>query len=57
MSNSSENYFGGAKWPAFDEIDIDYPAIGKLMRENNYRGYISLEFEGNEDADTAILKA
>ena len=34
----AKTYFGGAKWPAFDEIDIDYPAIGKLMRENNYRG-------------------
>ena len=53
----AKTYFGGAKWPAFNEIDIDYPAIGKLMRENNYRGYISLEFEGNEDANTAIPKS
>ena len=27
------------------------------MRENNYRGYISLEFEGNEDANTAVPKS
>jgi|TARA_B100001971_G_scaffold72999_1_gene67323 sugar phosphate isomerase/epimerase len=53
----AKTYFGGAKWPAFNEINIDYPAIGELMRENNYRGYISLEFEGNEDAKTAVPKS
>ena len=49
----AKTYFGGAKWPAFNEINIDYPKIGELMRKNNYRGYISLEFEGNENAETA----
>ena len=53
----AKTYFGGAKWPAFNEINIDYPAIGELMRKNNYRGYISLEFEGNEDAKTAVPKS
>ena len=42
---------------AFNEINIDYASIGKLMRENDYRGYISLEFEGNEDANTAVPKS
>ena len=27
------------------------------MRENDYRGYISLEFEGNADANTAVPKS
>ena len=27
------------------------------MRKNNYRGYISLDFEGNEDAKTAVPKS
>jgi hypothetical protein len=27
------------------------------MRKDNYRGYISLEFEGNEDYKTAIPKS
>ena len=27
------------------------------MRDNNYKGYISLEFEGNEDANTAVQKS
>ena len=53
----AKTYFGGAKWPAFNEINIDYPAIGELMRKHNYRGYISLEFEGNEDAETAVAKS
>ena len=26
------------------------------MRDNNYKGYISLEFEGNEDPMTAVPK-
>ncbi|NCX30770.1 MAG: sugar phosphate isomerase/epimerase, partial [Proteobacteria bacterium] len=50
----AKTYYGGAKWPAFNEINIDYPAIGELMRSNNYKGYISLEFEGNADANIAI---
>ena len=53
----AKTYFGGAKWPAFNQINIDYNSIGKLMRENNYRGYISLEFEGNEDSNSAIPKS
>ena len=27
------------------------------MRKNKYKGYISLEFEGNEDANTAVPKS
>tara|TARA_B100000902_G_scaffold107806_2_gene109562 strand:+ start:1413 stop:2387 length:975 start_codon:yes stop_codon:yes gene_type:complete len=53
----AKTYYGGAKWPAFNQINIDYNSIGKLMRENNYKGYISLEFEGNENANTAIPKS
>jgi sugar phosphate isomerase/epimerase len=53
----AKTYFGGAKWPAFDQINIDYKSIGELMRKNKYKGYISLEFEGNEDANTAVPKS
>ena len=53
----AKTYYGGAKWPAFDQINIDYKSIGELMRKNNYKGYISLEFEGNEDANSAIPKS
>jgi len=53
----AKTYYGGAKWPAFDQINIDYKSIGELMRKNNYKGYISLEFEGNEDANTAVPRS
>ena len=53
----AKTYYGGAKWPAFDQINIDYKSIGELMRKNNYKGYISLEFEGNEEANTAVPKS
>lgn len=50
----AKTYFGGGKWYT---LDIDYPAIGKMMRDLNYRGYISLEFEGNESPDKAVPKS
>jgi sugar phosphate isomerase/epimerase len=50
----AKTYFGGGKWYT---LDIDYPWIGDLMRRHNYRGYISLEFEGNESPDTAVPKS
>ena len=53
----AKTYYGGAKWPAFDQINIDYKSIGELMRKNSYKGYISLEFEGNEDANIAVPKS
>jgi len=50
----AKTYYGGGKWYT---LDIDYPKIGEMMRENNYRGYISLEFEGKEDPDIAVPKS
>lgn len=50
----AKTYFGGGKWY---ELDIDYPAIGEMMRRHDYRGYISLEFEGNESPQTAVPKS
>ncbi|HMO15481.1 MAG TPA: TIM barrel protein [Pirellulaceae bacterium] len=50
----AKTYFGGGTWYT---LDIDYPAIGKLLREHRYRGYISLEFEGQEDFKTAVPKS
>jgi len=50
----AKTYYGGGKWYT---LDIDYPKIGEMMREYNYRGYISLEFEGKEDPDIAVPKS
>ena len=50
----AKTYYGGGKWYT---LDIDYPKIGEMMRANNYKGYISLEFEGKEDPDIAVPKS
>lgn len=50
----AKTYYGGGKWYS---LDIDYPAIGEMMRRHQYKGYISLEFEGNESPDTAVPKS
>jgi len=50
----AKTYYGGGKWYT---LDLDYRRIGEMLRKHNYRGYISLEFEGNEDPMTAIPKS
>ncbi len=50
----AKTYFGGGKWYT---LDIDYEKVAEIFRNVNYRGYISLEFEGNEDPFTAIPKS
>lgn len=47
----AKTYYGGGQWYS---LDLDYPRIGKILAEHNYRGYISLEFEGMEDYTKAI---
>jgi L-ribulose-5-phosphate 3-epimerase len=50
----AKTYYGGGLWYS---LDLDYPRIARIMRKHNYRGYVSLEFEGNEDYKTAIPKS
>lgn len=50
----AKTYFGGGVWYA---LDIDYDRVAKILRDANYRGYISLEFEGKEDAETGVPKS
>jgi sugar phosphate isomerase/epimerase len=50
----AKTYFGGGMWYT---LDLDYPRIAKIFRDANYRGYISLEFEGKEDPRTAVPKS
>lgn len=50
----AKTYFGEGKWYT---LDLDYPRIGEIMRSINYRGYISLEFEGKADVKEAIPKS
>ena len=50
----AKTYFGGGTWYT---LDLDYDRIAAILRKVNYRGFISLEFEGKEDAATAIPKS
>jgi len=50
----AKTYFGGGTWYT---LDLDYPRIGKMMRSHGFKGYVSLEFEGNDDPLTAIPKS
>jgi len=50
----AKTYYGGGKWY---EVDLDYDRIAGILGKHNYNGYISLEFEGKEDFETAIPKS
>lgn len=49
-----KTYYGGGLWY---QLDLDYPRIAKMLKRFEYRGYISLEFEGREDPLTGIQKS
>ena len=49
----AKTYFGGGRWY---ELDLDYARIATTLRCHGYRGWVSLEFEGNEDAATGVPK-
>lgn len=50
----AKTYYGGGLWYT---LDLDYSRIAAILKKHNYRGYVSLEFEGNEDYKTAIPKS
>ena len=50
----AKTYYGGGLWY---ELDLDYGRIAKILRKHGFKGYISLEFEGKEDADTAVPRS
>jgi sugar phosphate isomerase/epimerase len=50
----AKTYYGGGTWYT---LDIDYDRVAEILRRANYRGYVSLEFEGKEDHQTAIPKS
>ncbi len=50
----AKTYYGGGTWYT---LDLDYPRIAELLKRHHYRGYVSLEFEGKEDYQTAIPKS
>ena len=47
----AKTYFGGGVWYT---LDLDYVQIASILRNVDYRGYISLEFEGQQDPKLAV---
>ena len=50
----AKTYYGGGIWYA---LDLDYNRIVGILRKAGYRGYISLEFEGNENPKTGVPRS
>lgn len=50
----AKTYYGDGLWYT---LDLDYPRIAEIFRKENYRGWVSLEFEGKEDPRVAIPKS
>ena len=47
----AKTYYGGGRWY---KLDLDYARIARILNDHNYRGWISLEFEGNDEAEVAV---
>lgn len=47
----AKTYFGGGVWYT---LDLDYAQVASILRQVDYRGYVSLEFEGKQDPKLAI---
>jgi L-ribulose-5-phosphate 3-epimerase len=50
----AKTYYGGGRWYA---LELDYSRIAAILKKHNYRGWISLEFEGNDDSATGVPKS
>ena len=50
----AKTYYGGGLWYT---LELDYQRIAHLLAEAGYSGYVSLEMEGKEHADSAVPKS
>jgi len=50
----AKTYYGGGEWYT---LDLDYKRIASILRKAGFRGWISLEMEGKEPAETAVPKS
>ncbi len=50
----AKTYYGGGEWYT---LDLDYRCVAKILADVNYRGYVSLEFEGKEASETGVAKS
>jgi L-ribulose-5-phosphate 3-epimerase len=47
----AKTYNGGGVWYT---LDLDYNRIARILADANYSGYVALEMEGKEPADSAV---
>ena len=50
----AKTYYGGGEWYT---LDLDYEKIAAILRRANFKGYVSLEMEGKENPETAVVKS
>ena len=50
----AKTYYGGGEWYT---LDLDYQRIAGILRRVNFKGFVSLEMEGKENAETAVVKS
>jgi sugar phosphate isomerase/epimerase len=50
----AKTYYGGGVWYS---LDLDYDRIARMLARHNYRGYVSLEFEGKDDPRQAVPRS
>jgi sugar phosphate isomerase/epimerase len=50
----AKTYYGGGVWYT---LDLDYPRIAAILKKAGFKGWVSLEMEGKEPADTAVPKS
>lgn len=50
----AKTYFGGGEWYT---LDIDYARVAQILDAADFKGYVSLEFEGKEPAETGVPKS
>jgi sugar phosphate isomerase/epimerase len=50
----AKTYYGGGEWYT---LDLDYKRIAGILRRANFKGFVSLEMEGKENPDTAVVKS
>lgn len=47
----AKTYYGGGR---FYTLDLDYERIANILHDVDYKGYISIEFEGHAPSDEAV---
>ncbi|HRT08194.1 MAG TPA: sugar phosphate isomerase/epimerase family protein [Candidatus Paceibacterota bacterium] len=50
----AKTYYGGGEWYT---LNLDYKRIAGILRQAGYSGYVTLEFEGKENPETAVPKS